>query len=420
MKGKTKQQKGITLIALIITIVVLLILAVVAISSIQNDGILHYAQNATDNWNRAERNEQETLGDYLNYITNMGSGNGNTSGYEEVTLAFAITDDMYERTENSQTKDIYGNIIKIPAGFKILVDETTVYTGVTDIDVGKGIVIIDEAGNEFVYVPVGEIKTATDTKPITLARYEFDITINMSTGTIEGTGGPKENGTHTSATYELTDPLLTVMTQVQGVDNPVFVEGTIADIDDQDKGYALSISDFYSKASSGYYIGRYEARTTNSTARTSNSDLTAVTTNKANAVYNYITQLDATDKCQGMYTNKPFATDLVNSFAWDTAIAFIQSFEDEDSDYSMKTSVNTGTLLTTGTVGAETEDKVCNIYDMASNCIEWSTETCSLEVGPCTPRGGSYYDSNVYTSFRFYGGTTGSESFCAFRPVLYL
>ena len=33
MKGKTKQQKGITLIALIITIVVLLILAAVAISN---------------------------------------------------------------------------------------------------------------------------------------------------------------------------------------------------------------------------------------------------------------------------------------------------------------------------------------------------------------------------------------------------
>jgi len=414
---KTRIEKGITLIALIITIVVLLILAAVAIASIQNDGILHYAQNATDNWNRAEANEQETLGGYLNYITNMGSGNGNTSGYEEVTLATAITDAMYDRTENSQTKDIYGNIIKIPAGFKILVDETTVYTGVTDIDVGKGIVIIDEAGNEFVYVPVGDIKTASTPKTIKLARYTFDVTLDMSTGALGGTGAIVES--YTSATDALTDPLLTVLAQMQGIDNPEFVEGKIADIDDQGKEYALNIADFYSKASSGYYIGRYEARTTSSTARTDVSELTAVTTNRANEVYNYITQPDATDKCQSMYINKPFTTDLVNSFAWDTAIAFIQSFEDED--YSLKTSVNTS-FLNTGT----TEDKVCNIYDMASNCVEWSTETTSYAGTPCIHRGGGLDFPGSFASVRFNSRSYSNESSgydlggLTFRPVLYL
>ena len=316
---------------------------------------------------------------------------------------------MYARTENSQTKDIYGNIIKIPAGFKILVDSTTVYTGVTDIAVEKGIVIIDEAGNEFVYVPVGSIKTASETKNIQLARYTFDVTLNMSTGAIAET--------YTSATDELTDPLLTVLTQMQGIDNPVFVEGTIEGIDDQGKGYALNLTDFISKASSGYYIGRYEARTTSSTARASGDALTSVTLNKTNAVYNYITQPDATSKCQNMYTNKPFTTDLVNSFAWDTAIAFIQSFE--DSDYSMKTSVNTS-LSTTGTVGAETQDKVCNIYDMASNCIEWSTETCSDAGYPCTGRGGIYYYSVYYASIRSNDDATYSNDGGSFRPLLYL
>jgi len=70
MKG-TKEQRGITLIALIITIVVLLILAAVAISSITNDGILHYAQNAADSWNKAQTNEQATLDSYLAYLDNL-------------------------------------------------------------------------------------------------------------------------------------------------------------------------------------------------------------------------------------------------------------------------------------------------------------------------------------------------------------
>ena len=75
MKGKTKQQKGITLIALIITIVVLLILAAVAINSIQNDGLIQYAKNAAETWNQVEKNEATILGGYGELI-NQYTPNG--------------------------------------------------------------------------------------------------------------------------------------------------------------------------------------------------------------------------------------------------------------------------------------------------------------------------------------------------------
>ena len=210
---KTKTQKGITLVALIITIVVLLVLATVAISSIKNDGIISKAQDVANKFNEAQANEQNMLEEYLNYLN--PSNGGSTVAYEEVTLAVAISDVMLTRTENSQTKDIYGNTIKIPAGFKILVDSTTVYTGITDIAVEKGIVITDGT-NEFVYVPVGEIKTATDTKTITLARYEFDITVDSSL-TIGGTGAITEEGTHTSAEVEVRDPLMSAIASMQNL-----------------------------------------------------------------------------------------------------------------------------------------------------------------------------------------------------------
>jgi len=84
MKG-TKEQKGITLIALIITIVVLLILAAVAISSITNDGILHYAQNAADSWNKAAQNEAGILDGYLGYL-NPCLEKGHTYGTWTTTL----------------------------------------------------------------------------------------------------------------------------------------------------------------------------------------------------------------------------------------------------------------------------------------------------------------------------------------------
>ncbi len=64
-------------------------------------------------------------------------------------------------------------------------------------------------------------------------------------------------------------------------------------------------------------------------------------------------------------------SDLVNSYAWDTAIVFMQ--EMENKDYSINYPNTTPSIKNTGT----TTDKVCNIYDMASNCYEWSTESSS-------------------------------------------
>ena len=86
MKGKSRQQKGITLIALIITIVVLLILAVVAINSIQDDGMLGHAQNAAGTYNNAVANEQSMLQEYENYLKNyIGGGAGDDTTDDDTT-----------------------------------------------------------------------------------------------------------------------------------------------------------------------------------------------------------------------------------------------------------------------------------------------------------------------------------------------
>ncbi len=53
-------------------------------------------------------------------------------------------------------------------------------------------------------------------------------------------------------------------------------------------------------------------------------------------------------------------SDLINSYAWDTAIVFIQKYSG-DSDYSRQNSLNT-TLVNTGTIGNER----CHINDIAS------------------------------------------------------
>jgi len=63
-------QKGITLVALIITIIVLLILAVVTIAAVSNDGIINYAKNAQQDYNKAQTDENTALANYLQFLKN--------------------------------------------------------------------------------------------------------------------------------------------------------------------------------------------------------------------------------------------------------------------------------------------------------------------------------------------------------------
>ena len=146
---KTKNEKAITLIALIITIVILLILAVVTIGSIKNSNIITYAQNASSDYNKEKDIEDSVISGYESLIKS------NLPDVPATTIVQAQQDSMLMKTVNSEIKDEFGNKIVIPAGFKVLVDNTTVYTK-DNIDVTKGIVIQDAEGNEFVWIPVGE------------------------------------------------------------------------------------------------------------------------------------------------------------------------------------------------------------------------------------------------------------------------
>lgn len=109
-----------------------------------------------------------------------------------------------------------------------------------------------------------------------------------------------------------------------------------------------------------------------------------------------------------------FTSDLMNSYAWDTAITFIQKCTDK-TNYANQSSLNTS-FLSTGT----TNDNSCNIFDMASNVIEWTTETSNNSNYPCVRRGGNYNDNSYYTSIRSDNNTSNSTDGIGFRPLLYL
>ena len=138
MKGKSKTQKGITLIALIITIVVLLILAVVTVSAIQNDGIISHAQNAATKYNGAQGEEANTIAGYLNYINNGGVKDNvvvepKVGQYVEYDVSYT---DMYQGTTYTKTngwrylgKDNEGNHLLISTAIPIKLNYHSAGTG---------------------------------------------------------------------------------------------------------------------------------------------------------------------------------------------------------------------------------------------------------------------------------------------------
>lgn len=67
-----KKESGITLVALVVTIIVLLILAGVAISlTIGQNGIFTRAQNATQKWDEASKNEAGEMNTFTNTYDNL-------------------------------------------------------------------------------------------------------------------------------------------------------------------------------------------------------------------------------------------------------------------------------------------------------------------------------------------------------------
>ena len=119
-----------------------------------------------------------------------------------------------------------------------------------------------------------------------------------------------------------------------------------------------------------------------------------------------------------------YASDLVNSYAWDTAIVFIQTYSVK-TDYASHNESNTTKAFT---ATGKNNDKYCNIWDMSGNAYEWTTEysaysNCSYFY-PCVDRGGCYGTANgganFYTSYRYDYYTTDSNSYNSLRSLLYV
>ena len=380
LKKVNEQVKGITLMTLVVTIIVLLILAGVAIRlGIGNKGIIIGAENAAEMWKEGQANEQEELGDLSEFITST------TDKRSEIEKA-KENGNFFEK--DTTIKDDLQNEVRVPEGFKIADDSAT--------KVEDGIVIEDNVGNQFVWIPA---KTGAG-------------------ATIHTTDGDK------TIVYQRT----------------AFTEEDIT----SDYRETLDTNEEASvNLNGGYYIGRFEAGDKVSTnlekMRTSgNSQTNEVSIKKGQAPYVYATYDNQKSLAEGMDTAREYTgtTKMASSYAWDTAISFIQikvpdygtnspqgNYKDITFNYANigeteKTQTkekDSNILVPTGQTTA-----VSNIYDMGGNCWERTTESFYGTGAPISIRGGSYI--NVATStpagYRTFDGIYSGAS-SSFRVTLF-
>ena len=432
MKTKSKRnylkQSGITLIALVVTIVVLLILAGVSINALFGDsGIINKAKDAQNKMDQAIQNDLDSINELNNWIdgkTNGTTGGNETGGnttlksYEE---AGKDANNNGVLTENASYTDSENATVTIPKGFKV---SDVAKTEDTDGEqtVSTGLVIQDANGNEFVWVPVNY--TATGTLDDDGLDSGFKDTFKRSTTSSSYTepyaSGYGENGAEEKSDY------LKMMKSVQ--------------------------------KNKGFYIGRYEAGTTE--PRTSSTTTSSTVVVKRDAYpYIYVKWGDAINTVgeegavylsKNMYSaNEIGATStLCYGVQWDAAMRFVA-----DSTHSTSNSTNWGnyknnawnitrttakyeqtgswTDITSNkektssesfllTTGASDSFKAKNIFDLAGNVYEWT-----MEANFSTSRvyrGGHYGNngSDRPASDRGSNNLTYSLYCLGFRSALYL
>ena len=450
-KKQAYKNKGITLIALIITIVIMLILVAVSVNVLINSNIIGQAEKAAKGYKTAY--EQEANGREIEINgKKYGSVEEYLAGKEKLPEIEAGT----RATEPSEYKSNNKTAV-IPAGFTVsgISTEQSIDGGLVIYDIPEGTTVdwtnpdsVKTQYNQFVWIPVEVNKTTepkdTETSIASFKRSVWQDNARVANNAQSSTSFPSSSDSWS----DYTEPYSKDSSDYDGTGTGK--TGISAQITELTK----SIYKY-----GGFYIGRYEAGS--ETARINGSSQTAAfVVQQDKYPYNYVTwgkgmgdiSEGAVYLSNSLYTGKTgygVKSMLCTGAAWDSMLDFIKdsshnvtsstswgNYKNSDtykvyrgSLYSNSTwsaadttngsdvTKDTSILLTTGATEINSSK---NIYDVAGNCDEWTTEADVTTRRVL--RGGNfiYNGSNGPASNRFDLNPIGSNRSNSFRPLLYV
>lgn len=279
-----------------------------------------------------------------------------TQPEESTKVTLPEWSDAYENTREYIDED--GKKAVIPKGFSISLRKE-------ENKIIDGLVVKDQKGNEFVWVPVTWIKSGYNRTAFSDDNWAY----SQEQGNLDEETNSYIIGRKSNMDY-------------------AFVEA----ISEEEK---QSVEKY-----GGYYIGRYEAGIERNEARTADdmgNTTDEIVIKKDKNVYNYISCEEAKTKSESFYNKETdgVISKLCSSYAWDTALNFIDLKEENKGWITSGTGGNykqevggTGKLEKTG------YHSINNIYDMAGNVYEWTTEDYYGNATVASNRGG-YYASEL-------------------------
>ena len=371
---KLTHKKGISLIVLIVTIIVIIILAAVVILTIAKNNPVSSAKEAT--FKEDVTAIQDELSMYLSKkytddSTSFDKSSVNLSGNSMVTELpstrkykdkvsvidgnLVINDSKVNSDEKKWFNEVIGKTsnvkeewqdtiasvkegVPIPKGFKYK-------EGTKD----TGLVIEDEKGNEFVWVPTTEGTYAKDTSFPSYNNIKPTGDDTLPNGIIDETADVVKYG--------------------------------------------------------GFYIGRYEAGIPEGDTSSSNKEGIPVS-KKGATVWTNISYINAKNSAEKMTEDSAYVkTGLISGCGWDTMCHWLESFKIDiinSATYgNYKDSESPANITGYGkkqVTGFDDKWKVKNIYDLAGNVWEWTAEKSDTNF---VYRGGSYFGNGAQLSISF-------------------
>ena len=415
MKKQRKEEKGITLVALVVTIIVLIILAGVTLNIVlDQNGIINKTQQATGDYDNAQKAEQELLGEIEGYIEYAGKTAPIPEGYTKSQIT----------TEDDVAEGLV--IYEIPEGATVNWTDNEDENGKNQstITIGENTTNLQETANQYVWIPV-EIndmvmcRSNSGTSQCNLVYNEETNTLTCQTHPTTATDlvGRLYTSTSTSTTegdntiYSYTMDF-TKRDQTYN-ENDYHEPNTVSDDTSNNLTIDQLKADFTAMAKSvvkngGFYISRYEVGA-NGDSKKNQQVLTAASSNGSNYL--------GANEWYGLYNtikNINENKQMIWGCQYDQVIKFIGAeAQTGHSDRNL--------TIDHALSGQNESDEMKNIYDLEGNYREWTAEAYSTSIRAL--RGSSYYDASnggfTPASYRYADSPTSDFNYSS-RSTLYL